>query len=436
MKLYSTNGKAEAVRIDQAILQGLAPDGGLYMPESIPKLSPAFVDALASHTLGEIAFEVAGLFLSEVIPDSKLSALTDEAVNFECPLTTLDTSTSVLELFHGPTYAFKDFGARFMARVMSYFRRDTNSELTILVATSGDTGGAVANGFFNVPGIQVVLLYPHGKVSPLQEQQLTTLGGNIEALEVDGTFDDCQRMVKEAFVDSDLKSRFELTSANSINIARLIPQSFYYLHAAAELQRRFNDKVKISFSVPSGNFGNLTAGLFASRYGLKVERFVASTNINDTFVRYLEQDRYEPKASVPTLSNAMDVGNPSNFVRLCELYRKDDPSIHEEILGASFDDDATKAMIVSCYEKFQYLICPHGAVGLLGVEKYRDTLPEDTQHVMLATAHPAKFPEVMDSVLPDKTEIPDGLKAVLSAEKKATAVSCEFSQLKDFLLTR
>lgn len=435
MRLYSTNKQAATVSIDEAILRGLAPDGGLYMPERVPALPESFISNLSDSTLSDIAFEVAKLFLSEAIPASTLEELCSDAINFEAPLVPLNDSLSVLELFHGPTFAFKDFGARFMARVMAYFRRDADSPLTILVATSGDTGGAVANGFYQVPGIRVVLLYPQGKVSPLQEQQLTTLGENIDALEVKGTFDDCQRMVKEAFTDSELQRRFNLTSANSINIARLIPQSFYYLSAAAELQRRFGKDVKISFSVPSGNFGNITAGLLTKRYGLSSEKFIAATNRNDTFVNYLQDGNYQAKASVPTISNAMDVGDPSNFARLMELYQGNIAEVRKEILGASFSDEATREMIRSCFERFNYSICPHGAVGLLGVEEYKKQFPNSTQHVVLGTAHPAKFLEIMDSVIPGETKIPARLESILSAKKSAIEVSNSFADLKNYLLS-
>ena len=412
----------------EAVLRGLAPDGGLYMPLHIPHLPADFFTRLPSLSLQEIGIEVAGAFFGDEVLAAELRGIVERAINFDAPLVTLDESTSVLELFHGPTLAFKDFGARFMAQLMSYFARDSKREITILVATSGDTGSAVASGFLGVPNIRVVILYPSGKVSPLQEKQLTTMGGNITALEVNGVFDDCQRLVKQAFVDPELSARLQLASANSINIARLIPQSFYYFYAVG----RLGGARPIAISVPSGNFGNLTAGLIAKRMGLQVTRFIAATNANDVFGQFLQTGRFEPRASKETISNAMDVGNPSNFARMRELY----PALEDmrrDIVSFSFSDKETRAAIGRVFKKIGYILDPHGAVSYLGFQTYLADHP-DSRGIVLETAHPAKFPEVVEAELGKKIETPARLAAYAKKEKVSTRIDADFDALKTFLM--
>lgn len=431
MKLYSTKNKNHLVSMREAILTGLAPNKGLYMPEQIPKLSSSFFKSLEKKSLVEIAFEVSSLFFRDEISNSDLNDIALKAFNFDTQVHTLDESNHILELFHGPTLAFKDFAAHYMAQLISYYRKNEKKELTILVATSGDTGGAVARGFLGVEGINVVILYPSGKVSPLQEQQLTTLGQNITALEVSGTFDDCQRMVKEAFSDKELCKSKELTSANSINIARLIPQSFYYFRAVAQLQELGIHQAPI-ISVPSGNFGNLTAGVIANKIGLEISHFVASNNCNNTFIRYLDSGNFEPNPSVQTVSNAMDVGDPSNFPRLLELYGSYE-KISQSISGAWFDDDASKEKIKETYNNYNYLVDPHTAVGQLGLESYIKKSKNSAPSLVFATAHPIKFSETMEQVLPNVITQPEEIAELMQKEKKATRINTEYSDLKAFI---
>lgn len=431
MKFCSTNKKSGLVSFKEALFRGLADDGGLFMPTEIPKLSKDFFNNISSLSFQEISCTVARVFLGDEIPPQTLKQIIDDAINFDAPLVEIDENIKVLELFHGPTLAFKDFGARFMARTISYFREQSDHEVTILVATSGDTGSAVANGFFNIEGIKVVLLYPSQKVSHIQEQQLTTLGGNISALEIEGTFDDCQRMVKEAFADKEITSKITLSSANSINIARLLPQSFYYFSAYSQLKDRSKSLI---FSVPSGNFGNLTAGLIAYEMGLPLERFIAATNINDVFPVFLKTGIFNAKASVQTISNAMDVGNPSNLARIIFLYGNPQ-RIAEKIFSCSFSDAETKNGIKDLYSKTAYIIDPHGAVGYLALREYIDqTHLKSYNGIVLETAHPAKFPEVVEETLYVKIEMPENLKACLEKEKITTKISNDFRELKDFLL--
>ena len=368
MKFYSTNNKDLKVDLRTAVTQGLAPDNGLYMPEKIPALPRSFFDTIEDLPLREIALSVARNFVGEDIPGSVLERIIEHTIQFDVPLVAVEEDTYALELFHGPTMAFKDFGARFMSQLLGYFAAQQDREIVILVATSGDTGSAVANGFLGVKGTRVVVLYPTGKVSEIQEKQFTTLGDNITALEVEGTFDDCQRLVKEAFLDRDLGARFFLTSANSINIARLIPQSFYYFHAYAQLKRR---KEPVVFSIPSGNFGNLTGGLLAWRMGLPVHKFIAATNSNDVVPQYLKNGLFSPRPSRQTISNAMDVGNPSNFVRILDLFDGKFDALSHMISGYSFTDDETSQAMRSVYEKHNYLMDPHGAVAYLGWMAYK-----------------------------------------------------------------
>ncbi|HIB8180078.1 threonine synthase [Elizabethkingia anophelis] len=426
MKYYSTRGK-HSVNIQQAVLNGLADDGGLYMPAYIPQLPASFFENIEKKTLPEIGFEVAKLFLEDSVPDAVLKQMIDEVLNFDIPVVPVHHNIYSLELFHGPTLAFKDVGARFMARLMSYFAE--GKPMKVIAATSGDTGSAVAAGFYNVPGINVYILYPKGKVSPLQEKQLTTWGGNIKALEIEGTFDDCQALAKRLLADEELQQH-QVTSANSINIARLIPQSFYYFWAYAQLK---NENKKIVFSVPSGNFGNLTAGLLAYKMGLPVNRFIASTNINNVVPQYLKTGTYEAKASLSTVSNAMDVGNPSNFERMKDLFQEDVTKFREIISGYYFTDEETKATVQEVYKESGYLLDPHGAVAYLGLVQYQKEQQQDFNGVLLETAHPAKFIETVEESILEKIEVPEKLSAFGKKEKVATLFPVDFQLIKAFI---
>ncbi|HAY3535923.1 threonine synthase [Elizabethkingia anophelis] len=426
MKYYSTRGK-HSVNIQQAVLNGLADDGGLYMPAYIPQLPASFFENIENKSLPEIGFEVAKLFLEDSVPDAVLKQMIDEVLNFDIPVVPIHNNIYSLELFHGPTLAFKDVGARFMARLMSYYA-DGNA-MKVIAATSGDTGSAVAAGFYNVPGINVYILYPKGKVSPLQEKQLTTWGGNIKALEIEGTFDDCQALAKQLLADEELQQH-QITSANSINIARLIPQSFYYFWAYAQLKK---ENKKIVFSVPSGNFGNLTAGLLAYRMGLPVDRFIASTNINNVVPQYLESGTYEARPSLSTVSNAMDVGNPSNFERMKDLFQEDVAEFRKIISGYYFTDEETKATVQKVYKESGYLLDPHGAVAYLGLVQYQKEQQEDFNGVLLETAHPAKFIETVEESISEKIEIPEKLSAFGKKEKVATLFPVDFQLIKAFI---
>lgn len=429
MEFYSTNNKETRVSLKEAVLQGLAPDNGLYMPEHISPLADPFFRDLHRKSFPQLSYEVARHLIGGDIPDEALKKIIDQTITFEAPLVKVGDCYS-LELFHGPTLAFKDFGARFLAGLLGYYARQQDKEVTILVATSGDTGSAVANGFLNVPGTRVVVLYPSGKVSEIQEKQFTTLGGNITALEIEGTFDDCQRMVKEAFLDAALRAKLFLTSANSINMARLIPQMFYYFRAFAQLGADAKDVV---FAVPSGNFGNLTAGLIAKRLGLPVKQFIAATNANDIVPEYLSSGTFAPRSSKQTISNAMDVGNPSNFARMLDLFHSDLPLMQKDITGYHFTDEETKTAMVNVLKNDNYILDPHGAVGYLGLKKYQQTNTQVTG-IFLETAHPGKFKEVVEEVLAQELPLPDKLNAFLSKEKKTIAMSNDFGQLKSFLL--
>src|SRR6187549_3702248 len=365
MKFYSTNNPSIRVDLEQAVTQGLAPDNGLYMPESIPVLPNEFFDTLEQKSFQEIAFAVAKNIIGGDIPESELKRIVEHTIQFDAPMVKVEDGVFALELFHGPTLAFKDFGARFMSQLLGYFAKRQKQEIVILVATSGDTGSAVANGFLGVEGTRVVVLYPSGKVSDIQEKQFTTLGQNITALEVDGTFDDCQRLVKQAFLDDQLKTKYYLTSANSINIARLIPQSFYYFYAYAQVK----DKTEpVVFSIPSGNFGNLTGGLLAKRMGLPIHHFIAATNVNDVVPEYLQTKLFKPRASRQTISNAMDVGNPSNFDRILNLYGGNFETLSSDIYGCFFTDEETQKAMRNVYSAKHYVMDPHGAIGYLGLK--------------------------------------------------------------------
>jgi threonine synthase len=429
MKLYSTkNGKA-FVDLKEAVFKGLPDDNGLYMPEHIPQLPESFFQNIKDYSLQDIAFEVCKNLFQGYIPETDLKEIIHKAIDFPAPLVKLDNETHILELFHGPSLAFKDFGARFMAQLMSYLNRGDDRELVILVATSGDTGGAVAFGFHNTPGIKVVILYPSGKVTNLQEKQLTTLGGNITALEIDGTFDDCQALVKKAFLDKELTEAIRLSSANSINIARLIPQSFYYMEAYKQIE----NPDKVVFCIPSGNFGNLTAGLFAKKMGLPVHHFIAATNANDVVPQYLDSGVYHPRPSVRTISNAMDVGNPSNFARMLDMYCSTWNIIKEDISGYGFNDEDTKKAMKDVDTKYDYTIEPHGAVGYLALREWQKTNP-NTQGIILETAHPSKFIDDVEAVLGKNIAIPERLAILSERKKESILMNTGFENFKNFLL--
>jgi threonine synthase len=428
MRLYSTKNTTKFVSLQEAVFKGLPEDNGLYMPESLPHLPEDFIKNLKNHSFQEIGFEICKHLLAGAIPENDLREIIEKSITFPAPVVKLDDETHILELFHGPSLAFKDFGARFMAQLMSYFNRGDDRELVILVATSGDTGGAVAAGFYKTPGIRVVILYPSGKVSNLQEKQLTTLGENISAIEVNGTFDDCQALVKQAFLDEDLTKKIRLSSANSINIARLIPQSFYYFEAFKQLE---DDGKPVVFCVPSGNFGNLTAGLFAKKMGLPIHRFIAATNANDVVPEYLETGVYAPRPSVPTLSNAMDVGNPSNFARMLDLYCSTWNNLKEEITGYAFNDEQTKAAVREVFDKYNYVIDPHGAVGYLA---FRQKENPGVKGVILETAHPSKFLPDVEAILERKIDVPQRLAVLAEKEKHAVQLGVEFEPFRDWLL--
>jgi threonine synthase len=431
MKLYSTNHQSPDVDLEEAVFRGLPPDNGLYMPHEIPVLPTSFFDQIHTKSLPEIALEVTKCLLGQAVPEAALRQVIDKAVTFEAPVVGLDEHTYVLELFHGPSMAFKDFGARFMAALMSYFLQKNKKEIHILVATSGDTGGAVAQGFFQTEGIRVTILYPSGKVSDIQEKQLTTLGHNVQALEVAGTFDDCQRLVKQAFLDEELRQKYHLASANSINIARLIPQMFYYFGAYAQLRKL--GKSDVVFSVPSGNFGNLSAGLMAQQMGLPVAHFLAATNQNHIVPDYLNTGVFSPKPSVETISNAMDVGNPSNFVRMQGLSGGQWTSVREHISGYWYSDADTRQSMQQVYEQTGYLMCPHTAIGHRAWKAYQQQSGSTATGVFLSTAHYAKFLDVMEDTLGFVPPVPERLSALLAQEKKALRMSGDYVDFKAYL---
>jgi len=431
MKYYSTNNKKLNVSFQEAVMKGLSPDGGLFMPEFIPQLEDSFINSLSKYSIREIGLEVAKQFIGDEIPINVLKNVIDDAINFDAPLVKLDDKISILELFHGPTLAFKDFGARFMARTMGYFLRDSEEELNILVATSGDTGSAVASGFYGVEGINVYLLYPSGKVSEIQEKQLTTFDKNITAIEIEGTFDDCQKLVKTAFLDDEINSKMKLSSANSINIARLIPQSFYYFNAYKQITKKNKE---IIFSIPSGNLGNLTAGLMAKKMGLPISKFIGATNSNSIFTEFIQSGKYEPRASVKTISNAMDVGAPSNLARIESLY--DEHSvILKDIASNTHNDMQTIDKMKEIFQKYNYTIDPHGAVGLLALEQYvAEEKLDNYCGVVLETAHPAKFKDIVDSALNFDIEIPKVLQKAIEKEKNSRFLSADYEEFKKYLM--
>src|ERR1700687_5981893 len=433
MRYRSTGGKAPLTSLRGAVLRGLAPDGGLYLPVEIARRTPQELEEFRRLPFTEVCFRVARPFVGPELPEEVLWQIVSEAINFPVQLVSLSPGLHILELFHGPTLAFKDFGARFMARLMGYFVRSETRPLTVLVATSGDTGSAVAHGFLRVSGIRVVILYPSKRISEAQEKQFTTLGENITALEVAGTFDDCQLLVKQAFSDVELNRRAFLTSANSINIGRLLPQMFYHVAAYRQLPVA---SVPLIVSVPSGNFGNLTAGIFAKRIGLPVAKYVASTNANDVVPEYLRSGEFRPRPATATFSNAMDVGNPNNFPRLLDLCRNRLENGQKEILGHGATDEETLAAMKMLHEKFGYIADPHTAVGVLGWEAYKREHPEPAQGLVLATAHPAKFADVVMKAIGTAPPLPDRLAAYLKRDKLSLPVSSSYDEFKQFLLTQ
>ncbi|HEM48737.1 MAG TPA: threonine synthase [Caldithrix sp.] len=432
MKYYSTKNKKITANFRTAVINGIAEDGGLFMPEEIPQFPAGMMQSLPNQSLHEIGMQVISKFAGYMDQLSLLKII-EQAINFNAPVKTLSESLSILELFHGPTLAFKDFGARFLANAMAHFNKDEDKELIILVATSGDTGSAVASSFYGKEGIKVGLLYPSGMVSQIQEKQLTTMGKNIKAFEIEGTFDDCQRLVKTAFLDPNIKEKFNLSSANSINIARLLPQSLYYFYAYGQVKKNLGID-DVIFTVPSGNFGNLTAGLIAGKMGLPVKKYIAAVNSNTVFTEYLQNGVFKPRPARKTLSNAMDVGDPSNFVRIEALFDKNINRIRQHIYSDSATDQETIATIKSIYEQYKYIIDPHGAVGCFVNEKYRKINPGPAHAVVLETAHPAKFADCVEPALNMKIEMPARLAACLNKQKNALKISSDFNTFREGLI--
>ena len=432
MKYYSTNKKAPMATLEKAVVKGLAEDKGLYMPENIKPLPKEFFDNIDNMSFQEIAYTVADAFFGEDVDAESLKKIVYDTLAFDCPVVPVSENIYTLELFHGPTLAFKDVGARFMARLLQYFLKKENngSEVNVLVATSGDTGSAVANGFLGVDGIKVYVLYPKGKVSPIQECQFTTLGKNITAIEVDGVFDDCQALVKSAFMDADLNAHMKLTSANSINVARFLPQAFYYFYAYAQMKKQ-GKADQMVMCVPSGNFGNICAALFGHRMGLPIKRFVAANNANDIFYNYLQTGKYNPQPSKATLANAMDVGDPSNFARIYDLYKGDHKAITSLISGATYKDEQIRDTMRQCHKETGYVLDPHGACGY---QALKDLLQPGEYGVFCETAHPAKFKEKVDDILSTDIEIPARLQAFMKGIKQSVEMSKEFADFKAYLL--
>ena len=431
MYYYSTNRQAPLATLEEAVVRGLATDKGLYMPERIKPLPQEFFDGIAEMSFQEIAYQVADAFFGEDIPAEALKHIVYDTLAFDVPVVHVDGNIYSLELYHGPTLAFKDVGARFMARVLGWFIQNEKKEMVnVLVATSGDTGSAVANGFLGVEGIHVYVLYPKGKVSAIQEVQFTTLGQNITALEVDGVFDDCQRLVKSAFMDEELNDHMRLTSANSINVARFLPQAFYYFYAYAQMKRE-GKADELVICVPSGNFGNLCAGLFAQRMGLPIKRYVAANNDNDIFYQYLQTGDYAPRPSVQTIANAMDVGDPSNFARIIDLYAHSHEEICSRISGATYSDEQIADTVAEVYKRTGYLLDPHGACGYRALA---EGLQEGEQGVFLETAHPAKFRDTVEAIIGDRVEVPEKLQAFMRGTKQSVPMSAQFEDFKAFLM--
>ena len=431
MKYYSTNKIAADATLEEAVVKGLASDKGLYMPYSLKLLPQSFYDTIQDLTFQEIAYQVADAFFGEDIPADVLKQIVYDTLSFDTPVVPVTGQIYALELFHGPTLAFKDVGGRFMARLLSYFiRKENKKQVNVLVATSGDTGSAVANGFLGVEGIHVYVLYPKGKVSEIQEKQFTTLGRNITAIEVDGTFDDCQALVKNAFMDEELKSHLTLTSANSINVARFLPQAFYYFYAYAQM-KKIGKADNLVVCVPSGNFGNITAGLFGKKMGLPVKRFIAANNRNDIFYQYLKTGNYTPRPSVATIANAMDVGDPSNFARVQDLYANDHAAICQEISGATFTDEEIRDTVQQTYEETGYLLDPHGACGYRAL---KEGLKPDEVGVFLETAHPAKFLKTIQQIIKKDVQIPEKLQTFMRGTKQTIELTNEFDDFKKYLM--
>lgn len=429
MKFYSLNKHAPEVSFKDAVIKGIAPDRGLYFPEHIEPLPASFFDGIENLSNQEIAFNAIHQFVNDEIPNDKLKEILADMLDFDFPVIEIEENVATLELFHGPTMAFKDVGARFMANCLGYFSKGSTNEVTVLVATSGDTGGAVANGFLGVDGVKVVILYPSGKVSDIQERQLTTLGKNITALEVDGTFDDCQKMVKTAFIDDELLQNMQLTSANSINVARWLPQLFYFLFAYKQVKSQGKE---IVFSVPSGNFGNICAGMIAQKLGMPVKHFIAATNVNDTVPQFMKTGVYNPKPSSATISNAMDVGDPSNFIRIRHLFENNLEQLSKNLSSYTFSDEETREAMKHLYNTTKYIADPHGAVGYLGLKKYQESHP-DIYGIFMETAHPVKFLDVVEETIPEKLTIPSQIQKVMNKEKKSIKIT-SYDQLKGFLL--
>lgn len=435
MKYYSTNGNAPIADLQKAVVKGLAEDRGLYMPEVIKQLPKDFFDNIDKMSFQEIAYQVADAFFGEDIEANALKQIVYDTLSFDCPIVKVEENIYSLELFHGPTLAFKDVGARFMARLLQYFiNKEKKEHVNVLVATSGDTGSAVANGFLNVDGIHVYVLYPKGKVSPIQECQFTTLGNNITAIEVDGVFDDCQSLVKSAFMDDELNKHMKLTSANSINVARFLPQSFYYFYAYAQIVKIMKESGKksdIVMCVPSGNFGNICSALFGKQMGLPINRFIAANNANDIFFKYLKTGKYEPKASIQTIANAMDVGDPSNFARIYDLYKGNHNQIKSDISGTTYTDDEITATMLKCHQETGYILDPHGACGY---QALKDSLKDNEIGIFCETAHPAKFKDTVENIIKTPVEIPERLAQFMKGEKQSVEMSKDFCDFKAYLL--
>lgn len=432
MNYYSLNKKTPNVNFREATIKGQAPDRGLYFPETIPVIDPSVITNMEAYSKEDLAFSIMLPYVGDTIDKKTLYRIVSETINFPFPLVPVNDTIFSLELFHGPTLAFKDVGARFMSRCLGYFSQQQNEKITVLVATSGDTGGAVANGFGGIDGVEVVILYPSGKVSTVQELQLTTCGQNITALEVNGSFDDCQTMVKEAFMDVDLNKKLMLTSANSINVARWLPQQLYYFFAYQQWKEKTNPPV---IAVPSGNFGNICAGLLAHMSGLPVQHFIAACNVNDAVPEYLRSGNYQSKIAVPTISNAMDVGSPSNFIRVLELFQHNYQNISEKISGYTVSDHITKQTITEVYKQYGYTLDPHGAVGYYALQHYLQQYPNE-KGIFLETAHPVKFPETVEAITGKKIDIPASAEHLFLKEKNSIQMNASFNDLKEWLLNR
>ena len=432
MKYYSLNKQSPVVDFAAATILGQAPDKGLYFPQTIPQVSKELIGNIENYSNEEIALEVIAPYIGDAIPKDVLEKIVSETVNFETPLVKITDDIFSLELFHGPTLAFKDVGARFMSRCLGYFAKGNKEKIVVLVATSGDTGGAVANGFYSVEGVEVIILYPSGKVSSVQEKQLTTLGKNIHALEVDGTFDECQQMVKAVFADVELNKKIKLTSANSINVARWLPQQFYYFYLWKQWKDKMNPPV---VTVPSGNFGNICAGLLAQQSGLPIQHFIAACNANDTVPEFLRSGHYQPKKAVPTISNAMDVGDPSNFIRIMEIFNQQIDGLKKTLNGYTISDDETKATLISVFKEHNYLLDPHGAVAYNALQQYQ-TQHSNAKGLILETAHPVKFYDVIEPLINQKVPIPETVVEQIKKEKVSTKISVNTNELKEFLLSQ